>query len=385
MSNDRGPQFKGSAGNKTEDDASRPEVNARDSKGPRPGGRPAPKATNCKQVRWYVEQVHEAAKGVDGVIVPMAICPSTDRKGDLWTEHEHVAVGDVDKMVTLIEQWVARGANVYVAWAVYRVDTPRESRGAAKYVAKVLALVADRDTDDAKSGVSVIDPTIEVISSQLPNANEVYVFDTPLDLKEAHPLGRALRRAMRADSGTGDIVRLTRIPGTANFPNFKKISERRRPIEPQPVILGDGGTNSRVAVQRLVEAIQQKTGRPISDFAEAARTADGSGPRAGLEALGIDEHEAQHEFEQLPRFIQRKIEQNDRADRSKHMFNVTMLLMEQDLSDHQIAAILFLHPGGVAAKIHFARRPHAGDRTLPSPVAGQGRTPHKHATRGTAG
>src|SRR5262245_6984383 len=173
--------------------------------------------------------------------------------------------------------------------------------------------------------------------------------NTPLDLKEAHPLGLALRAAMRADTGTGDVVRLTRIPGTANFPSFKKISERNRPIEPQPVILGDGGTNGRVDVQQLVEAIQHKTGRPISDFAEAAK-ADGSGQRTCFEDLGIDKREAQHQFEQLPRFIQQKIEHNDRTDRSEHVFNVVMLLMEQGLSDQQIAAVLLLHPDAAAEK-----------------------------------
>ena len=123
MSNDRGPQCNGFPGDKTEDNAGPPEPNARDSERPRSGGRPAPKPTDFRQVRWYVEQVHEAAKGIDGVIIPMAICPLTDHNGDLWTEHEHVAIGDVDRMVTLIEQWVARGANVYVAWVVYRADT----------------------------------------------------------------------------------------------------------------------------------------------------------------------------------------------------------------------------------------------------------------------
>jgi hypothetical protein len=100
-------------------------------------------------------------------------------------------------MVDGIFGGVHRKANVYVAWAVYDCTTAKESRGAARDVEKVLALVADRDADDAKVGVSLANDGAN--SSQPParNTNEVLVLETPIDANVAVSLGRGCGDGLR--------------------------------------------------------------------------------------------------------------------------------------------------------------------------------------------
>ena len=200
------------------------------------------------QLAWYCRAIHELARGIEGIIIPMAICPSPTRNANDWNEHSRFRVGEIDPMISQIEDWVLRGANVYVPWCVFRPDTPPSSRGGRGHAISVLALVSDRDADNGKFGKTVARPTYQIISSRVPatNSNELYVFTQPVEPEAAAELGRKLRIAMGADSGTGDIVRLVRVAGTANFPSFKKISERQRPRQPQAVRFGDDATSEQI-------------------------------------------------------------------------------------------------------------------------------------------
>ena len=297
-----------------------------------------------RQIRWYCNQLHEAATGIDGVLVAMAICPSTDTSLDLWREHAHFAVGDVDAMVDKVIAWVRRGANTYATWAVFRPDLPEQSRGGIKDVEAVLALVADRDADTGKLGSDVVEPTIQVVSSRNPtNYNTVYMLTTPLDAHTAGLYGRHLREAMAADSGTGDSVRLTRIAGTANFPNLAKIRRGRSP-DPQLVRLGDGGTGQPITPAALFEAIEHRLGRPIGDCATApapmASPIQGAQPEASAWA----------NFDRLPAGLQRDVETNDARDRSEHSFKVTRALINRGMSDAEVAGVLGLFPNGAGEK-----------------------------------
>ena len=308
-----------------------------------------------RQIEWYIRKLHAAAEGISGKLIAMAIWPAQAEGKSDRTAHARFSIGDVSSMAARCMAWAKAGANVYTSWAVYRHDTPAGSRGGAKNVVKVLGLVADRDADDGKAGERVVEPTIEVISSQEParNTNEVLVFAEPLDPEKAIPIGRGLRAAMGADSGTGDIVRLTRISGTINEPSPKKIQERGRPSNPQAVILGDGGTNEPISVSDLIAAIEAKTGRKIDDIRQvqqAAHHACGAHYQSGEGRSERLEQEGQAVFETLPAFVQRKLTHNDLSDRSAHSYNVVMLLFERGLTDAQVNAVLLMHPDGAGKK-----------------------------------
>ena len=311
---------------------------------------------NETQINWYIQKLHEAAACTDGTLIAMAIWPAQHDGGRNRTEHKRFPVGDIGGMVEQCLAWARDGANVYTSWAVYRQDTPLRSRGKAEHVLKVLGLVADRDADDGKAGERVVEPTIEIISSRIPdvNTNEVLLLAESLDPGEAIPIGRGLRAAMGADSGTGDIVRLTRIPGTINVPNMKKVRERGRPAEPQQVSIGDGGTDERIALDVLIAAIEAATGKSVADFQQASGVAQITSTVRGRTSDDGDNsgdwHNAQELFDGLPEFLQTKIRHNDDGDRSKHCFNVIMLLMEQGFLDEEIASVLCLHPDGAASK-----------------------------------
>lgn len=205
------------------------------------------------QIARYCEILHASADGIKGVLIASAIFPCLDSSGNGRLEHAQFAVSDVEAMVETCANWASVGANVYVTWTVFRADLPTWSRGRSADVIKVLALVADRDADTGKAGERIIDPTIEVISSSQPNLNfnEVYVLQEPLDVEEASTVGRGLRAAMGADSATGDIVRLSRVPGTLNYPDRRKI-DRGRPREPQRVALGSAGHHGDTPVEHSV-------------------------------------------------------------------------------------------------------------------------------------
>jgi hypothetical protein len=255
--------------------------------------------------------MHRLAQGLDGFIIPMAICPCQDRDGDRWREFKQFRVGDHEPMQRQIEQWVLKGANVYVPWCVFRPDTPPSSRGGRDHVLRVLALAADRDADTGKFGTSVIKPSCKIVSSRIPfpNFNEIYVFDRPLEPGPAIELGRDLRKAMGADSGTGDIVRLVRVAGTANFPNHKKITERNRPREPQPVRLGDGGSNVPIDNATLAKAISVS-------LASTSGAGHAHTQKAGSEPPRHTIHTAPAGSLTLPKDLRDDIARNDSADRS---------------------------------------------------------------------
>jgi hypothetical protein len=294
------------------------------------------KLLDRRQLAWHSATLHRIADGLDGLLIPMAICPYLDREGNRWTDYRPFRVGDQEGMQLCIQKWVLAGANVYIPWCVFKRDTPASSRGGREHVHSVLALAADRDADTGKFGTSVIKPTYQIVSSRIPllNYNEVCVFEHPLEPGPANELGRNLRKAMGADSGTGDIVRLVRVAGTANFPNFKKIAERSRPREPQPVRLGDGGSN---------EPINHAT------FAKAVSVA-GCASSVGSEPSRRATHAAPAGLLTLPQDLRDDIARNDNADRSAHSFRVMMRLFDQGLSNDEVETLSSQFPAGSAEK-----------------------------------
>ncbi|MCX2696187.1 DUF3987 domain-containing protein [Ochrobactrum chromiisoli] len=191
-------------------------------------------AHSASAIRQHVELLHNAAKGVDGVLVVSTFFASPNREDDRPGTVTHHNVGDVDGMVDAIEAHAETPeANVYVGLQVMRKGLGRGKRGTESDIVAVLGLVADMDADTGKIGQMPFDPSF-VLQTSPGNKQPFWIFDKPLAPTVAKPIAAALRRATSSDFGTADISHVWRIPGTLNWPNAKKI-ERGRDREPAKV------------------------------------------------------------------------------------------------------------------------------------------------------
>lgn len=191
-------------------------------------------AHSASAIRQHVELLHNAAKGVDGVLVVSTFFASPNREDDRPGTVTHHTVGDVDGMIDAIEAHAETPeANVYVGLQVMRKGLGRGKRGTESDIVAVLGLVADMDADTGKIGQMPFDPSF-VLQTSPGNKQPFWIFDKPLAPTVAKPIAAALRRATSSDFGTADISHVWRIPGTLNWPNAKKI-ERGRDREPAKV------------------------------------------------------------------------------------------------------------------------------------------------------
>ena len=135
-----------------------------------------------EHVRAVLQLYHNAAAGLDGVLVMVVI----DKRAKVLVQR--FAIGDVAGMAA---EAVARGdhANVYFGVAVLRKDLAPGERGAAKDIVAVLGLVIDDDHDKGRPAVlpSGIGASFEITTSTNPTVNRHihYVFTRPLAPGEA--------------------------------------------------------------------------------------------------------------------------------------------------------------------------------------------------------
>ena len=150
-------------------------------------------------------------------------------------------VGDSAAMVkAALEEAEKDWVNLYFGSYVVRPGLPPNSRGSREDIIGVLMLGVDQDADTGQEGTLPLEPNLIVQTSQVPTINRqaFYVFDPqnrPL-VAEADAVGEALRHATGADSGTGDIARVFRLPGTLNWATPTKI-KRGRPLAPQLAVI----------------------------------------------------------------------------------------------------------------------------------------------------
>ena len=170
------------------------------------------------------------------------------------------AVGDSTAMAkAAVEEAKTDWANLYFGSSVVRPGLPPNARGSRDDIVGVLMLGVDQDADTGREGPLPLEPNLVIQTSQEPTVNRqaFYVFD-PQDrppVAEAHAVGEALRHVTGADSGTGDIARVFRMPGTLNWPTPSKI-KRGRPLAPQLAVI-----EKQICGYTALAALRDKLGR----------------------------------------------------------------------------------------------------------------------------
>ena len=144
----------------------------------------------------------------------------------------------------------------------------------------------------AKKGRFPWSPTSSSRPRRIPTINRqaFYVFDPqnrPL-VAEADAVGEALRHATGADSGTGDIARVFRLPGTLNWATPTKI-KRGRPLAPQLAVI-----EKEMAGYTALAMLRDKLVRTTISTACNEMNGRPPGPQGAPESsLGVPEEEAQ--------------------------------------------------------------------------------------------
>jgi len=291
-------------------------------------------------VRSHIEMLHELAAGIDGIL-PLCVYgenPDTKRKLAIV---QHFLVGDVEGMTAAALAYAGHpDANVYAPLAVMRRNLGRGEKGSERDVIATLGAVTDDDADAGRSARSPVGPNYVLQTSAVPAANRqgFILFDRALPLAEAKPLLEALSRASGGDHGTKDASHVWRVPGTANWPNAKKVRERGRPRDPQPVTVLQPWDGTLTSVDDLRRVLGASPGgeRP---------QANGLGPAAPardvaeiMSRLGAG----------LRKLI--KAPPIEGEDRSETIASVIASMIRAGLSDAEIVAVIEVHPEGIGAK-----------------------------------
>jgi hypothetical protein len=275
---------------------------------------------------------HDAAAGIDGVMVLTVIDPRTGK-----VNAQQFAIGDVAGMA---REAAARSkhANVYFAPAVLRRDLRRGARGRLKDIVAVLSSVIDHDGDTGKRAVLPprMAPSSEVTTCVEPSINRHihFVFTRPLSVAEAEDLAELLYRKCGGDHGTKDPAHVWRLPDTLNHPSAVKL-KRGRPPEPQPVQL-TGGSLKPIDPDELKHALVA-----MPDLKPQARTLNGTG--------GINSHATAGQsadrskiMAQLPGYLNDLIDTEvieGEGDRSAHSYRTMLDLMDHGLSDDEVLVV----------------------------------------------
>jgi hypothetical protein len=250
---------------------------------------------------------------------------------------QRFAIGDVEGMAA---EAVARAevANVYFAPAVIKKSLPAGARGMLGDIVAVLGVVVDDDGDTGKRAILPpgIEPTLEVTTCEVPVTNRHihFVFTRPLLPAAAKDLAELLHRKCGGDYGTADIDHIWRLAGTKNHPNKKKITERRRPPEPQDVKL-TGGSFQRIDPDALKRALEPM---PDAHPSRASRATNGDA-RGSYRGGSTDRSEI---IARLPGWVIDLVETEvveGEGDRSAHSFHTMLVLMEHGLTDNEVRLV----------------------------------------------
>ena len=300
---------------------------------------PPPLPFDPAAVRAHIKMLHNLASEYDGII-PLCIFGENPDSGRKFSIVQHFAIGDVDGMVNAALTYENHpDANVYAPLAVMRRDLPPREKGGERDVIAVLGGVLDSDADRREEAHAPVEPNYIVQSSAVPAANrqEFILFDRPLPPSEAKPLVEALSRASGGDAGTKDISHVWRVPGTASWPNRKKVLERNRPREPQPVRVLKAWDGSLTSVDELRTVLSPHMTGGAKPNGHAQRDATGD-VAAIMATLGAG----------LRKLIAAPPMEGE--DRSKTLASVVTQLLYKGLSDGEIQAVIEAHPQGVGAK-----------------------------------
>ena len=301
-----------------------------------------------QQMRWHIKYIHDRAEGIEGVIILCweYIDPRTQKSK---FRCKAFPVGDHGAMAAKAIELAHRlNVNVWISWHVMRPGLSKYSRGTKEDIVKVLALPVDFDRDTGKAGTLPCEPTLDIITSEIPalNRQPIYVFDRPLDPGEAERLAKGLQVCTGSDGGTGDIAHIWRVAGTRNWPNEKKL-ERGRPKEPQDVRFSDAGTNELFDPEEFRLLLEEKFGKKLEDLDSSNRSASSGETYTN----GFDQDETETLFQSLPPTLRKTIQDPpDTNDRSRDCNSVYWQLFHKGLLPDQASAALRMHPNGIAKK-----------------------------------
>jgi putative DNA primase/helicase len=186
-------------------------------------------------------------------------------KDDIWVNIQ-ITPGDLEN--SLFEAGLAEdrdNVNVYFGWHVVRIGVSPRSRGKAEDVIAKLALVADFDNGPGHTEANNFDTetwTIPglgiapsaVIETSPGNYQAIFAFDAPVPPKDAAALAELLWKVAQCDPSTKKVDQPWRVPGTINWPNYKKVKEGRTPVLARWAKPFDGSTVSYETLKTALEA-----------------------------------------------------------------------------------------------------------------------------------
>lgn len=282
-------------------------------------------------IRAHIEMLHSLAAGTDGLLILAGYGQNPTNKKDTPTRVERFKVGDTAGMIDAAMAWqnIAH-LNAYAPWTVFRKTLDPHKKGSEADAVAVLAIVADLDSDTNKAGDVPIDPPY-LIETSAGNYQAVYPFNEPIPPKAAKPLAEALANASNCDHGTKDISHVWRIPGTLNWPNFKKV-ERGRAAIPQLVRVAQAWTGEMVTAARIA-ALKPAKPASVPQLTVAPSTLDALLARCGAVL--------RHAIASPPL---------PGEDRSQTAFGVISSLTRKGFSDHDIIQLVQAHPQGIGAR-----------------------------------
>jgi RepB DNA-primase from phage plasmid len=294
-------------------------------------------------VEQHLALLHDLARasGVDGKLVLFAVGenPQTGRK--VKPRALHFAIGDVNTMAEAAAEFASEEhINVYAPWAVFRHDLAHHAKGDERHVLATLALVVDLDNDKDELPLTTL--PIEapyVIESSSGNFQPVFPLSRALGNGEAKALATALSDFIGGDAGTKDLSHVWRVPGTANWPNKKKL-QRGRPPEPQLVRVAKPFTGTLIDPATLLAALA--SAKPNG---KAKGKASGKAQGTGNEAFDRLLKLCGAELTALLRAVPAANE-----DRSATAFRIMRKLIRKDFSDAEIKLLIEAFPQGAGAR-----------------------------------
>jgi putative DNA primase/helicase len=293
-------------------------------------------SADLNEIRNFIQWLHAQANGLQGELVLLSLEQRPTHVQPL-RRIRRFAVGAAKDMTECAlreaeKDWV----NLYFGSYIVRPGLAAGSRGSHEDIVGVLMLGVDQDADTGREGALPLDANLVIQTSHTPTINRqsFYVFD-PLNrpsVEEAHHLGEALRRVTGADSGTGDIARVFRIPGTLNWPTPSKI-KRGRPVIPQLVVV-EQAHSGYVDLACLREKLEAATSDRPAGMGTGAME-DDAGTLVKSASAGLKKMLKAHDKD---------------GDRSSAAYSAIMTAMREGFTDGEIATFVQAHPHGIGER-----------------------------------
>lgn len=276
--------------------------------------------------------LHQLAAGCDGVLILAGYGQNPSNKQAVPTRVERFRIGDVDGMTASVMGWQSIAhLNAYAPWTVFRKSLEPNRKGGETDAVAVLAVVADQDTDTGKFGDLPLDPPY-LIETSAGNFQAVYPFEAPLTPNAAKGLALKLANAAGCDAGTKDISHVWRIPGTLNWPNFKKV-ERGRAAAPQLVRVAQQWTGELIPPSLLASLKSINPPAAASSQPGSSGSVDDLLTRCGAVL--------RHTLASAPL---------PQEDRSATAFGVIASFVRKGFTDDDIRSLVEAYPQGIGAR-----------------------------------